>query len=358
MTVPGTGRFAFYAKRYSRKKASIRLRLLEPMAAMRDLGMDVRRYPRIKGPAGHDVVVISKAFGRGAARAIKAARQAGCGLIFDICDNRFANNRVKGSAKHADRTNVLLSQADIVTVPTATMGQLLTASVPNIADRIRVVPDVLEDMSPSTKVRLTLPEHFYLHRLRRFLGSHQGALHLVWFGNNMAGISGVGELDETVERLQAFAARHPVTLTIISNKPAVYRAASRGWGIPHAYMPWSLASFAPALRLHRAAIIPVARNAYTAGKSINRPATAILAGLGVIADSIESYEELRPYIALDDWEGGLARYAFDWEGEQARLAQAQAHLDSHYGRQRVAAQWRTVLEEARSRRNAISSPIM
>lgn len=349
MTAPGHRRFAFYAKRYARSKASIRLRVLEPIAALREEGVDAGRYPRLGSAQGYDVIVISKAFGRGAVKVASAARRAGSRLIFDICDNRFANNRVKGSQKHGQRTSALLSQADLVTVPTERMGHLLAQQTPEIAGRLRVVPDMLEDLSMLATRRLTVMERVRLARLRRFLAAHPGALHCVWFGNNMAGVSGVGQLDEAIAQLSQFAARHPVTLTIINNQPASYRAASPGWGIPSCFMPWTLASFPAALALHRVAIIPVSRNDYTAGKSINRPATAIMAGLGVIADAIESYEELRPFIALDDWQGGLARYAFDWDAEQGRLTAARDHLDRHYGRKRVAACWAEVLEELAAR---------
>ncbi|MBH1999414.1 MAG: hypothetical protein I8H96_09760 [Sphingomonadaceae bacterium] len=354
MTAPGHRRFAFYAKRYARSKASIRLRVLEPIAALREAGVDAGRYPRLKGPSGYDAIVISKAFGRGAVKVARAARQAGCRLIFDICDNRFANNRVKGSDKHGQRTSQLLSQADLVTVPTERMGHLLMTSTPEIAGRIRVVPDMLEDLSMLAARRLSLMDRIRLSRLRAFLAAHPGALHCVWFGNNMAGVSGVGQLDEAIAHLRLFAADHPVTLTIINNQPASYREASPGWGLPSCFMPWSLASFPAALQLHRVAIIPVSRNDYTLGKSINRPATAIMAGLGVVADSIESYDELRPFIALDDWQGGLSRYAFEWGTEQPKLAAARAHLDQHYGRKRVAARWAEVLDELGTASDAAS----
>lgn len=342
-------RFAFYAKRYARSKASIRLRVLEPMAAMRESGIDIRRYPKMSGLSGYDGVIISKAFGRGAIRAVRAAQKAGCGLIFDICDNRFANNRVKGSATHSMRTTQLLAKADLVTVPTETLGALLISTTPEIEGRVRVVPDMLEDISSLSRIGLSPVEHFRLARLRRFLSGHDGALHVVWFGNNMSGISGVGQLGDAITQLRIFAAKHPVTLTIISNKPAVYREAAPHWDIPSFFMPWSLASFPVALRHHRVAIVPISRNDYTAGKSINRPATAIMAGLGVIADSIDSYEELRPFIALDDWQGGLSRYAFDWDVEQSRLFQARENLDRHYGRRCVAERWQAVLAELNRR---------
>ncbi len=345
MTMPETApRYAFYAKRYARSKASIRLRLLEPVAALRAEELDVSRYPRFGSAKGLDAVVISKAFGRGAQRVIASARKAGCSLIFDICDNRFANTP-RASTEQCAHMSTLLGQADIVTVPTDRMGQLLVSQAPAIADRIRIVPDMLDDMSaaPST---LAIADRVRLHRLRRFLQRHPGALHCVWFGNNMPGISGVCQMGEAIAQLAIFAERQPVTLTIISNKPDLYRRASADWGIPHTYMPWSQASFPAALRMHRVAIVPVPRNDYTAGKSINRPATAIVAGLGVIADAIPAYEELRPFVALDDWQGGLERYAFRWEAEQPRLAAARAHLDDSYGRRRVAERWAEILREA------------
>lgn len=352
MTDVGGGRFAFYAKRYSPRKASIRLRVLEPIAALRDAGLRIARYPRLRRAPAYDAVVISKAFGRGAMKVARAAAAARSSLIFDICDNRFANNRCQRSARHGMRTNHLLCRADLVTVPTERMGQLLIQSVPDISDRVRVVPDMLDDMSAKGARRLPLLDRWRLGQLERFHARHGDALHCVWFGNNMPGVAGLCQLRDSVAELERFAARHPVTLTIISNKPALYRKASADWSIPHHYLPWSLASFSRALRAHRVAIIPVPRNDYTLGKSINRPATAMMAGLGVIADSIDSYEELRPYIVLDDWQGGLARYAFGWEGEQERLAAGRAHLDRHYGRDRIAERWTEVLREAEARRIA------
>ncbi|MCP1471102.1 hypothetical protein J3E64_002799 [Sphingobium sp. OAS761] len=337
-----SGRFAFYAKRFSRSKASIRLRVLGPMDALREAGIDALRFRRSER---YDVIIISKAFGKGAANAIRAAKQTGCGLIFDICDNRFASTRVKGSASRESRMCEFLTQADLITVPTEKMGHLLTSCVAGIEGRIRIVPDMLENMCADSGPRPTLMDRVHLARLRAFHARHPGALHCVWFGNNMAGVSGVGLLDSAMAHLRSFSASHPVTLTIINDQPMTYRRAAAGWGIPSIFVPWSLTGFSAALRAHRVAVIPVAHNDYTLGKSINRPATALMAGLGVIADAIPSYEELRPFIVLDDWQGGLMRYARGWEGEQPMLAQARAHLDLHYGRDRIAERWVEVLAE-------------
>jgi hypothetical protein len=345
MTTVGKRRIAFYAAHYSARKASIRLRVLKPIAALRDAGVDAGRYPRLRSADDYAAVVISKACGRRARKVAAQARRKGCGLIFDICDNRFAGKPTAERAERALRTGALLASADIVTVPTQRMGDLLVECAPDIAGRVRVVPDMLDDVAAGGGAPLSLLDRFRLKRLERFHALHPGALHCVWFGNNMAGVSGLDQIGPAIAELRDFAQTHPVTLTIISNKAALYRRASRDWAVPSFYLPWSLASFGAALRAHRVAVIPVARNAYSAGKSINRPATAIMAGLGVIADSIESYEELRPFIALDDWQGGLSRYAHGWEAEAERLARGRVYLEARYGRLHVAERWSEIFAE-------------
>ena len=84
----------------------------------------------------------------------------------------------------------------------------------------------------------------------------------------------------------------------------------------------------------------------TLGKSINRPATALRAGLGVVADALPAYEELRDFVAIDDWQGGLARYASAWPEERERLAQGLAHIDARYGDGQVADRWEEALHAA------------
>src|SRR3546814_18792140 len=76
------------------------------------------------------------------------------------------------------------------------------------------------------------------------------------------------------------------------------------------------------------------------------PATAILAGLGVIADSIDAYEELRPFIALDDWQGGLRRYSACPPAGDLLLDAARSHLNLRYSADAVGRQWPELLQQA------------
>jgi len=337
-------RYGWFANSFNKGKASIRLRLLGPMAALERRGSKIGRYSK-RGAETYDAVIFSKSFSRSAVIAARGAEAAGRAVIIDICDNMFDQADRRGNMAKRARIAEQLTRASIVTVSTAVLGTQLGAVMPEIADKLRIIPDMLEDHAwgaPGWADRIRLA------RLRRFLASRPDALHCVWFGKSSGAASGFTHLDKAVRELERFAQNHPITLTVIGDSRSRYARASKGWGIPSHYMSWTLGGFFQALAAHRVAVLPVERNEYTAGKTINRPATAIAAGLGVIADSIESYEELRPFIVLDDWQGGLARYASGWEDEQVRLLSARAHLDGRYGAEVIAGKWEAALREVGS----------
>lgn len=334
-------RYGWFANSFRKRKASIRLRLLEPMAALNQRGVLVDRYRRTAADS-YDAIIFSKSFSRSAIAAARGAQAAGRAVIVDICDNMLEHaDRHRNKAKRA-RITEQLSRASIVTVSTPVLGSQLGRAMPEIAGKLRVVPDMLEDLTCSAPGWL---DRIRLAKLRRFLDAAPDALHCVWFGNSSGKASGFAHLERAVGELERFAQHHPVTLTVIGDSLPRYLRAARNWKIPSHYMSWTLGGFHQALALHRVAVLPVERNDYTAGKTINRPATAIAAGLGVIADAIDSYEELRPFVVLDDWQGGLARYATGWAEEQANLVAARLHLQRRYGPDVIAARWEGVFSE-------------
>jgi len=336
-------RFGWFAKSFDPRKASIRLRLLAPMAALRGRGIDIEPFRRA-GARDYDAIIFSKSFTRTAVRTARAAEAAGQAVIVDICDNMFDQAQRAGRSAKRARIVEQLRRATLITVATPALGAQLVRHLPDVGTKLRVVPDMLEDLTAAGGACSAL-DRWRLARLRRFVGRHRGALHCVWFGKSSGDAAGLAHLDAAAGALERFAARAPITLTVIGDERRAVAQAARGWALPHHYMPWSLASFGAALRMHRVAVIPVGRNDYTAGKTINRPATAILAGLGVVADAIDSYEELRPFIALDDWQSGLARYAEGWDEEQPRIEAARALLHRRYGPDAVADRWQAVLGE-------------
>jgi len=340
---PASDRIGWYADDCNPNLASVRLRMLQPMHELAAMGIGVARYAAAPDAGVPRTLVFCKCLTQTGLDAARRARQSGARIIYDVCDNIY---EVSPTPKQQRRMQVMsgfLELADEVVFSTAALREQIVQRHPRIATRSRVIADMLESThSPARGPGLI--GGWRLSRLRRFLQRHAAALHAVWFGNNMGALSGLVHVDTAVRELEKFSAVRPVTLTVISNDARLYRAARRNWRIPSHYVPWSLATFASALAAHDVAVIPVERNAYTRGKTINRPATAIQAGLGVIADAIDSYEPLRPFIHLDDWQGGLAHYAATPPRDDARLGAARRFLAESYGNARIAAQWRELLE--------------
>ncbi len=335
---------AWHADDFSPCIASVRLRMLMPMRELQKLGVPAVALDESADPARHHTIVFSKCFGEPALGLARRAKAAGTRIVYDICDSL---HDARPSAKRQRRLRMLdefLEIADDVVFSTPTLRQQMVGRHPDIAARSHVIPDVLEpiDEAACAPGAADLRE---LDRLDRFLRAHPGALHCVWFGKSQGRLAGLAHLARATQQLERFARTRPVTLTVISNDWLKYRLHALGWAIPHHYLPWSLASFALAMKRHHVAVIPLEKNGYTAGKTINRPATALMCGLGVVADAIESYEELRPYIFLDDWQGGLAHYAAPSASRDVRLERARAHLRTRYGGEHVALHWKALLDE-------------
>lgn len=331
----------WHADSYDAALASIRLRLLLPMEALRELGYDVRPLTGAL-PADASLVIFSKSL---SAEALVIAGQAaarGQPIVYDICDNVFEKpSRNEQEEARKRRVRRMMELARIVTIGTQPLAGLLAKEVPAIATKTEIIADALED-TPSSSASLMDRARLWL--LRRFLRRNDGALRLIWFGKCKKGYAGIEHLDPVVRLLETLPLPRPVTLTVVSNRRKIYRRSASKWRIPKFYLSWSLTSFDTALRLHDVAIIPVDRNDYTVGKSINRPATALMAGLGVIADPIPAYEELAPFICLGDWERGLTEYAETDPQQDGRIAAAQSYLRERYGAAAIADRWAEVID--------------
>lgn len=339
MNPPAT--IGWHADSYDETLASVRYRLLLPLAALRDAGVAIERYDPARAD-DYRAVVFCKSHSPAAVAIARGLHARGAPVIYDLCDNLFAAARIgHASAARCERMRAVLGLASHVTFATDALRQQIAAEVPEIAAPMSVVPDAIEVDPPALPARLGPVDRMHIARLNRFLARHDGALHAIWFGKNLGRAAGYVHLAAAAEQLAQFGA--PATLTIMSNDRLRAWAAARRWRVPVHYTPWRLATARALIARHRVALIPVERNDYTQGKTINRPATALLAGLGVVADPIPSYEELRPFIVLGDWPVGLARYAEWSDATQATLAAGRAHVAARYGPAAVAAQWRAVL---------------
>lgn len=328
----------WHAKSLDPSLASIRLRLLQPLRYLRERGLPVEVYDPVKGVAGYRAVIFSKSMSEEAVDIARALKAAGKLVIYDICDNVFGSKERRRKQERVRLLRTMLSLADIIIFSTPVLRQQILSEVEDVSARTIIIPDMLEDFSDHPVPR-RLSDRLRLSALDRFHARHGDALRCIWFGKCQGKKSGLVHVDAAVRELEAFAQSHAVTLTIVGNKRLLYWTASRRWRVPHIYLPWAADSFPQILSRHEVAIIPLERNAYTIGKTINRPATAINAGLGVIADSIDAYEELRPFIAMDDWQAGLRRYSEFRNGSDPHIAEARAHLSARHGEEKVGSAW-------------------
>ena len=342
--MPGRPLVGCFADSFNHKKASVRLRLLAPMREVSGRGWRLEQVDPDR-LTDYDALWFSKSFSRQAIAISRKAQEAGIPILVDVCDNIFEHARRRFDFPKLGRVREQLSAASLVTVSTQVLAEQLDAEMPGLMPKIVIVADMTEDLDaclPDAR------ESRQLARLERFIARHPDALHCVWFGKSSGLKAGLAHLTQAMDRLADFSRTHPTTLTVISDTQIGYRLASARWPIPHHYMPWSIGSIGQALKMHEIAVLPVRSNSYTICKTINRPATALLAGLGVIADAIPAYEELRPYIWLDDWVGGLSAYATGRDSEAPRIAAAREHLKAAYCPESITDRWSGVLDRITS----------
>jgi hypothetical protein len=164
---------------------------------------------------------------------------------------------------------------------------------------------------------------------------------LVWFGihGGPHHEHGMGDLLRIRPVIEQLHRRHRVQLTVISNSREKFDRLITPWSVPTHYLEWSHLTFLPALRAHQIALIPVTQNPFTRCKSNNRLATALAAGLGVVADTIPSYQEFAQVCRLDSWEQGLSDYVKD-PGLRSRDVRAgQALVSRVCSPERIADEW-------------------
>lgn len=338
-------RFAWHADSYDTSLASIRYRLLIPLTALRRDGVSIERFDPARDPADYDGILFCKSQGAGAVAIARAARAAGRAVIYDLCDNVFAaHDANRLSAARLERTRELLSLATHATFSTATLAAQIGERHPALTPQRMVIADALDFPEDGSPPPPSLADRWHRWRLGRFHARHRDALHCIWFGKSLGNVSGYVHIDAAVRELRRFAPVAPATLTIVSNDRLSYMRARARWDVPTLYLPWSLATFADILAQHRVSLIPIETNDYTSGKTMNRPATSLIHGLGVVADPLPSYTELAPYIALDDWQGGLRRYREMAPDTVATIAARRTYLADRYSGDAIARQWRALLD--------------
>jgi hypothetical protein len=308
--------------------ASFRLRSLRPVQLLSAAGVNAKI---VAGDVidGYDVVVFQKAFD---ARHIELAhrlQRAGSRVVFDVCDNHLYNPT--GDAAKVARASLMremLDLADTITVSTDTLRGMLGI------DGV-VVPDALE-RPPSW-----MPHVARLRRARR--GAN--ALRLVWMGTAGEPETGWGmtSLLDLAGPLSELGGRWDLRLTAITNDRRIYEDLAPQLPCPTKFTRWRLASAGIVYANADVALIPVARNDFTWGKTSNRLATSIQLGVPAVVSPTPSYLEFTGATLFEDWVANVERYRRDPELVTDHLREGRSIAARLHGDDVVRESWEHVL---------------
>lgn len=312
--------FSWWPHKASETVASYRLRCAQIIAQLRHEGLDCGLYEPDRALTPK-VLVLSKRYdAESVAHATDLRARAGTRIALDLCDNHFfvADDDPRSKARAA-ALKAAVDVADLVIASTETLAEAIGDACPKAP--VIVIGDAAEaPYTPAWPRRLLTPAaELELAAFAAALPSAGKRRRLLWFGNHVStrAEGGMLDLDGIYPLLERLNEEMPLSVTIVSNSRKKYAQLVERWRVPNSYLRWRRTTISRALRLHEVALIPISVNAYTRCKTNNRLVTALLHDLGVVADSIPSYEAFADAAVLDDWEDGLRRILTD-ESERRR----------------------------------------
>lgn len=326
--------------------ASTRIRCLRLIDGLRQLGVDAALHDPV-APAP-EILILGKRYDAASIAAARSLRVQGTRVVLDLCDNHFyAENPSPASERRKANLIDAIRSVDAVVVATAALAEVV-ADQCRSSPSLTVIGDAFEPPAdPTSFAALSHPAHEWLFgRFARALArGSTPKIRLVWFGhhgNEFAG-GGMHDLMRIAPQLESLSSHLPLSLSIISNHAGKFRRLRKQMNFTCHYLPWNASNFSRAMRLHDVALIPVSLNPFTACKTNNRIATALVHGVAVVADPVPSYLEFSDSAILGDWEGGLQRLCTDSEWRQQRVRVGRERLENRWALRTISAQWLTLL---------------
>jgi hypothetical protein len=215
---------------------------------------------------------------------------------------------------------------------------------------LTVIEDAVEETLSGSKTDIVgwARAHTGLYKLDKFISANHvnRTTHLVWFGNHKAGYkdSGLAHVNKIRPMLEKVNQSDPLALTVISNSRDVFDQVFTGWQLPVFYLDWSAHTFYKAMKRHKIAVIPIDVNEFTKVKTNNRIALSLFLGLGVVADSIDSYQVFSDCSFLDCWESGLRSYLEQPELLDEHAQCARRLIQEKFSIEIIASKWRELFE--------------
>jgi hypothetical protein len=332
--------------------ASVRIRCLNPLAELRGQGYPVELFDRRHADL-YAAVVYSKVYDDASYQEAVWLKSRGVRLAFDLCDNHFFDAQGDRAAEPRRRRLLrMMTVADQLVTSTEALADVIRTELGD-GRPIMVIGDGVETSIavPRASAWRVWLRSLALRRLLTTLAREQagGRTALVWFGSHggPTATGGMADLRTIRAVLEDIDARHNVSLTVISNSWRTYRRTLRGWRIPTRYFAWHPETFLPALAAHTIAVIPISVDPFSVCKTNNRLATALQAGVGVVADAIPSYEPFRGACYLNDWPTGLETYLSNPVTRAQHIAEGRRIIARDWTSARMAERWRALFDGLR-----------
>ena len=328
---------------YEPRVASARIRCLNTLRQLGKQHFPAELYNE-KKESDYRIVVFSKAYTNKEIVIAERLKERGTKIVFDLCDNHFLLDEDRIA-----RLTKMFELADHWVVSSEGLGKVVT-NIMGSGKPLTVIEDAVEERLSGSKADIVgwVREHIQLYKLDKLLSTDQDsrATRLVWFGNHKASYkdSGLAHVNKIRPVLEKINQSDPLTLTVISNSREVFDQVFSGWQLPVFYLEWSAHTFYKAMKRHKIAVIPIDVNEFTQVKTNNRIALSLFLGLGVVADSIDSYQVFSDCSFLDCWEVGLRSYLEQPELLDEHVQCGRRLIQENFSIEIIAGKWRELFE--------------
>lgn len=335
--------FSWWPHIVDARVASYRIRCAQIIRFLKERGYRCGEW-RPGDPAPR-ALILSKRYDEDSVKiALNLRSKHGTRLVLDLCDNHFyAGNSHPRWRSRAETLRRAVENMDLVIASSVTLADVIRAECGS-SPSVEVIEDAVEN--PEFLIPKTLSgiwANWQLWKFQRRINeiSSKKTHRIVWFGNHASSYAegGMSDLLNVRDLLESAHEKTPLTLTVISNSFQTFKKNLSGWKLPAIYVPWQGENFSNILVQHGVCVIPIQLNPFTLCKTNNRVATALLHGLTVVADAIPSYEELGPYISLNDWPAGLATALSHCENISSGVERGNSYIRNNYSLDKIGAKW-------------------
>lgn len=322
--------------------ASVRYRGLLPGCALEDVGWKVRvgAGPE-KPPSGTDLVIAVKPLSERDAGWVCDISSSGLPVVVDLCDNIFIDGYANQGSLIGSRFIATCAAATALTVPTPALRDIALANIGLPADRVLVVPDIVETQPLLARQRELLDggrqwAGALLQFVRRTVRVHRPVRPaqpvLLWFGNHGASYASFGMDDLLLFRnaLQQVACSHDAELWVVSNSQDSFDRISPRLPIRSRYFEWGPTVVDDLLHVASVCLIPNSLDAFSATKSANRAIKSLSARVPVVATRTAAYSGMEQAIWLGNAGEGIQTYLRDSALRQAHLSHAARMIEARF----------------------------